>query len=48
MEEIYSAMSDTVRWIEEEYGMVAAWAAAIAVIFIPIAMICGAIAYVIH
>jgi hypothetical protein len=45
MEQIFSAMSDAVGWIEEEYGVVAAWAAVIVVIVTTLVAICIAIVY---
>jgi hypothetical protein len=45
MEQIYSAMSDFVGWIEEEYGVVAAWAAVILVLAVSVGIVLMTIAW---
>jgi hypothetical protein len=45
MEQIFLAASDFVAWIEERYGVVAAWAATISTIVLFIIIIWIAIAW---
>jgi hypothetical protein len=45
MEQIYAALSDFVGWIEEEYGVVAAWVATLLMIAVSIGTVLITIAW---